>query len=48
MLQIEELCYSSLVVRAKLIVMMSDNLVVDSASFRVLIIKLCTDFESWH
>jgi hypothetical protein len=36
------------VVRAKLIIMMSDNLVVDRVSFGVLITNLCTDFESWH
>jgi hypothetical protein len=36
------------VVRAKLIIVMSDNVVVDSASFGVLMTKLCTDFESWH
>jgi len=28
--------------------MMSDNSVVGSASFGVLVTKLCTDFESWH
>jgi hypothetical protein len=36
------------VVRASPMIIMFDNLVVDSASCGMLITKLCTDSESWH